>query len=292
MYWPRLRTDILPVVLATAILATAAGCRSSHRRSNEAPVARAYGSYLYKSDLQGLIPAGTTPEDSIRLVKSYIGQWLKKKAVVNKAEFNLTEAEKDVESLLEEYRTTLLTYEYEKQMVEQKLDTVVSDSEVQTYYYQFKQDFLLQDPIVKGVYFRVLRTSPQLGQFRDVAHSYGELAYKKLIDLGAQVADFTDSFEENWLSFPLLMQKMPGTVADPKQFLMRYKYMEAEDDRYFHFARIIDFKLPGEPAPLEYVKQEIRDILLNKRKMDFLKQLEESIYNEAVVQNEVEVYEK
>jgi hypothetical protein len=177
-------------------------------------------------------------------------------------------------------------------MVEQQLDTVLSDSEVQTYYYQYKQDFQLQDPIVKGVYFRILRSSNRLREFRDVAHSYGDLAYKRLVDLGAQVAEYTDSFEENWLSFPLLMQKMPGIVQDPKQFLQRYKYLEAEDDRYFHFARIIDFKLPGESAPLEFVKQEIRDILLNKRKMDFLKQLEESIYNEAVIQNDVEVYEK
>jgi hypothetical protein len=85
---------------------------------------------------------------------------------------------------------------------------------------------------------------------------------------------------------------MPGTVQDPKLFLQRYKYLEAEDDRYFHFARIIDYMLPGMTAPLEFVNQEIRDVLLNKRKMDFLKQLEESIYNEAVIQNDVEVYEK
>jgi hypothetical protein len=292
MYWQRLKSELILVVLVTAIFATLANCRSGHRRSSEAPVARAYGNYLYKADLQGLIPEGTTPEDSISLVKSYIGLWLKKKAVVNKAEFNLTAEEKDVENLLQEYRTTLLTYAYEKQMVEQKLDTVVTDSEVQTYYYQFKQDFMLQDPIIKGVYFRILRTAPRLGEFRDLAHSYGDLAYKRLIDVGAQVADFTDSFEESWLSFPLLMQKMPGTVQDPANFLERYKYLEAEDSRFFHFARIIDFKLPGELAPLEYVKQEIRDVLLNKRKMDFIKQLEESIYNEAVIQNEVEVYEK
>jgi hypothetical protein len=267
-------------------------CGSGSIRNNEKPIARAYSKYLYKSEVQGLIPEGTTPEDSVRLVKSYIELWLKKKAVVNKAEFNLTEAQKNIESLLDEYRTSLLTYEYEKQMVEQKLDTVLSDSEIQTYYFQYKQDFLLQDPIVKGVYFRILRSSSRLREFRDLAHSSGDLAYSRLVDMGAQVAEYTDSFEENWLSFPLLMQKMPGTVQDPKLFLQRYKYLEAEDDRYFHFARIIDYMLPGMTAPLEFVNQEIRDVLLNKRKMDFLKQLEESIYNEAVIQNDVEVYEK
>lgn len=296
MCYPRLisKTGLFNLFTLVILVTILASCTSFSKRNREEgnPIARAYGNYLYRSDIQGLIPAGSTPEDSLRLVKSYIELWMKKKAVVSKAEFNLTEAQKNVENLLDEYRTSLLTYEYEKQMVEQKLDTVLSDSEVQTYYYQYKQNFLLQDPIVKGVYFRILRSSSRMREFRDIAHSYGDLAYKRLVDLGAQVAEYTDSFEENWLSFPLLMQKMPGTVADPSDFLKRYKYLEAEDDRYFHFARIIDYKLPGESAPLEYVKQEIRDILLNKRKMDFLKQLEESIYNEAVIQNDVEVYEK
>jgi hypothetical protein len=177
-------------------------------------------------------------------------------------------------------------------MVEQKLDTIVSDSEVENYYRLNTQEFLLQDPIVKGVYFRIPKAHSRIGEFRNLAHSSGELAYKRLVDLGAQIAEYTDSFEGNWLSFPLLMQKMPGSVGDPKLFLQRYKYLEAEDERYFHFARIVEYKLPGEPVPMEYVKQEIRDVLLNKRKMEFLQELEESIYNEAVIQNDVEVYGK
>lgn len=294
MYFPRLNSEkhLIRLILLVFLVPAFTFCKPDHKRKNQDTIARAYGNYLYRSDIQGLIPAGTTPEDSTRLVKSYIELWLKKKAVVNKAEFNLTAEQKNIDNLLEEYRTSLLTYAYEKQMVAQKLDTVLTDSDVQKYYYQYRQDFVLQDPIVKGVYFRILRSSSRMGEFRNLAHSSGDLNYKRLVDIGAQVAEYTDSFEENWLSFPLLMQKMPGSVADPKQFLQRYKYLEAEDSRYFHFARIIDYKLPGEPAPPEYVKQEIRDIMLNQRKMDFLKQLEESIYNEAVIQNDVEVYEK
>ena len=294
MCYPRLncKTGLINLLLLVFLVPVFTSCSSVSKRKNEKPIARAYGNYLYKSDMQGLIPKAANSEDSLRLVKSYIELWLKKKAVVNKAEFNLTETQKNIQNLLDEYRTSLLTYEYEKQMVEQKLDTVLTDSEVQSYYYLNKQDFILQDPIIKGTYFRILRTSGRLREFRDLAHSSGDLAYSRLVDLGAQVAEYTDSFEENWLSFPLLMQKMPGTVQDAKQFLQRYKYLEAEDVRYYHFARIIDYILPGESAPLEFVTPEIRDVLLNKRKMDFLKQLEESIYNEAVIQNDVEVYEK
>lgn len=294
MYYRRLNSNtclisIIILVIAVPLLSM---CSMDTKHKNEKPIARAYSSYLYPSDLQGLIPSETSPEDSVRLVKSYVELWLKKQAVVNKAEFNLTEAQKNIQNLLEEYRTSLLTYQYEKQMVEQNLDTVLNDSDIDAYYSQRKQEFLLQDPIVKGVYFRIQRNNSRIKDFRTLSHSSGDLEYKKLVELGAQIADYTESFEENWLSFPLLMQKIPGTVPDPKQFLQRYKYLEAEDDIYLHFVRIIDFKLPGDSAPLEYVKQEIRDVFLNKRKMDFLKQLEESIYNEAVIQNEVEVYEK
>lgn len=294
MCYPRLkfRSCLVNFILLVILIPFFVQCRSGSNRENEKPLARAYGNYLYSSDLRGLVPEGTGPEDSALLVKSYIELWIKKKAVVTQAEFNLTESQKNVDKLLDEYRTSLLTYEYEKQMVEQKLDTVLTESEVQSYYSLHKEDFVLQDAIIKGIYLRIPRSSKYMREFRDLSRSSGELAYKKLVDLGAQAAEYIESFEENWLSFPLLMQKMPGTVQDTKQFLQRYKYLEAEDNNYYHFARIVNFHLPGDTAPIEYVKPEIREILLNKRKMDFLKQLEESIYNEAVIQNDVEVYEK
>ncbi len=276
------------VILLILLLAS---CNNGHRRNDEKPIARAYNNYLYPSDVTGLLTEGMSPEDSAALIKSHIELWLKRKAVVNKAEFNLTMAQRDLVQKLEEYRTSLLIYEYEKLMVAQKLDTVVSESEISGYYSQFRQNFLLQAPVVKGVYFRIPKSSSRLREFKNLAHSAGELAYKRLIDLGAQQAEYTESFEENWLSFNSLMQKIPGNVEDPKQFLQRYKYLEAEDDRYFHFVRIIDFKLPGEVGPPEYVRHEIIDILLNKRKIKFLQELEESIYNESVIHNEVEVYE-
>jgi len=266
-------------------------CGILGHRNDEKPLARAFGNYLYPSDIKGLVPEGSAPEDSSTLVKSYVELWLKKKAVVSKAEFNLTETQKDLEKQIEEYRTSLLIYEYEKLMVAQSLDTVVTESQISSYFHQYSQNFLLQDPIIKGIYFKMPKSSSRLREFQSLARSSGDLAYQRLVDIGAQQAEYTESFEENWLSFNSLMQKMPGSINNPEEFLQRYKYLEADDGRSYHFVKIIDFKLPGETAPLEFVKQDIRDILLNRRKMDFLKELEESIYNEAVIQNEVEVYE-
>lgn len=293
MFYRKSKSDtFFRFLIAGTLLAFAvSSCGIFGHRNDEKPLARAYGNYLYPSEIRGLVPEGSTPEDSATLVKSFVELWLKKKAVVSKAEFNLTEAQKDLEKQIEEYRTSLLIYEYEKLMVAQSLDTMVTDSQISTYFHQYSQNFLLQDPIIKGIYFKMPKSSSRLREFQNLAHSTGDLAYQRLVDLGAQQAEYTESFEENWLSFSSLMQKMPGSVNNPEDFLRRYKYLEADDGRYYHFVKIIDFQLPGETAPLEFVKQEIRDILLNRRKIDFLQELEESIYNEAVIQNEVEVYE-
>jgi hypothetical protein len=279
------------ILISIPILALLVSCSLSHRHNDEKPIARAYGNYLYPSDIKDMIPPGTTREDSLEMIKSHIELWLKKKALVNKAEFNLTATQKDLEQKIQEYRTTLLIYEYEKLMVAQQLDTLVTDAQVSTYYSQYRQNFQLQVPIVKGVYFRLPKTAARIREFRELARTSGDAAYARLTDIAAQSADYTESFEETWLSFNSLMQKIPGSVQDPQQFLQRYKYLEAEDERFYHYVKISDYKLPGETAPLEYVKQEITDILLNKRKIDFLKELEESIYNEAVISNEVEVYQ-
>jgi len=293
MFYQKLRSDqaLWQVAVALFLGLAFSSCGLFNGRNNEKPLARAYGNYLYPSDLAGLVPEGSASEDSSALVKSYIELWLKKKAVMSKAEYNLTAEQKDLQKQIEEYRTSLLIYEYEKLMVAQKLDTMVTESQIDSYYHQYSQNFLLQDPIIKGVYFRVPDNSPRIREFRDLAHSGGDLAYKRLVDLGAQIADYTESFEENWISFSSLMQMVPGTVNDPEQFLRRYRYLEADDNRFYHYLNITEYKLPGETAPIEYVQHDIRDILLNKRKMDFLKELEEDIYNESVIHNEVEVYE-
>jgi hypothetical protein len=279
------------VLLFLLIPAFLASCNLGHRRNDEKPLARAFGKYLYPSDIIEMIPPGTSKEDSIAMIKSHIELWMKKSALVNKAEFNLTATQKDLEQKIQEYRMTLLIYEYEKLMVAQQLDTVVTDAQVSSYYDQYRQNFLLQAPIVKGVYFRMPKSAPKIREFRDLAHSSGDLSYNRLVEIADQYADYTESFEDTWLSFNSLMQKIPGSVDDPKQFLQRYKYLEAEDERSYHYVKISDYKLPGETGPIEYVRHDIIDILLNRRKIDFIKELEESIYNEAVISNEVEVYQ-
>ena len=289
----KLRYKSLPVWLILFMLLAVglSGCNWIKGRSGEEPLAKAFNKYLYPSDVMGLIPKESTPEDSIILVKSYIDLWLKKQAVLNRAEFNLPEDKKDLEKQIEEYRTSLLIYEYEKIMVAQNLDTTITNAQIKKYYLDHAEDFPLQHPIIKGVLIKVPATSTKLKEFRKNIKATEDLSYTSLFSLSAEYAESVDSYEEKWINFTLLLQQIPGNLENQEQFLTQYRYLEAEDDQFFYFIKIFDFKLTGEVPPLDYIEHEIRDLLLNRRKIDFLRELEESIYNEAVLQNQVEVYE-
>ena len=105
------------------------GCHSSG--SDDSPVvARVYDSELHQGDLQGLVPAGLAPEDSAVIVNNYVEQWIRQAVILEKAKRNV---DNDFARELQEYRNNLLVYAYERQIVDQLLDTTVSEAQVEEY---------------------------------------------------------------------------------------------------------------------------------------------------------------
>ena len=52
-------------------------------------IARVGKSYLYESDILNLVPKGTSKQDSIAIVKSFIGRWATQKLLFEAAEKNI-----------------------------------------------------------------------------------------------------------------------------------------------------------------------------------------------------------
>lgn len=277
--------------ILTLIVLGVVSCGHPKNRYREDPVARVYNKYLYPSDLKSIIPEGTPAQDSLRIAQSYTNQWIRKMVLLNQAEFNLTPEQQDVSQLLEEYRSTLLIYEYEKVYLLQELDTLVSEDEIETYYNEHLENFQLADPIIKGVYFQIPSGSEYLAEIRRNIRSSRTQDYALLSEVVAEATSEVESFDESWISFTHLIQRLPWIVENPVQFLRNNRYVEIEDEETLHFIRILDFKLPGETTPLAYISDQVKDIILNRRKVDFIKTLESSLYDDAVLQNQIEIYE-
>ena len=135
-------------ILLIAVLLFLASCSDYKRKSDEQPVARVFDRYLYTDAIKDIMPANISSSDSVIIARDFIEKWIKKQLLLNKAELNLTEEEKNVDKQIDNYKTSLLIYKYEQSLIKQKLDTFVSFNEIKEYYNENSSNFLLNDNLV------------------------------------------------------------------------------------------------------------------------------------------------
>ncbi len=256
----------------------------------EKPLVKVFDKYLYPSNLRDIIPANISPSDSSILVNDYIDKWIRKQLLLRRAEMNLTEEEKNVDKQLENYRSSLLIFKYEQSLIKQKLDTIIGMEEIEKYYSDNPANFLLNNNIVKATFLKVPRDAPDLGDLRRWYRSDTDENLKKLEAYAFQYAEIYDYYNDDWVDFSQIEKNLPFRIDNP-QYLMKYrKYYEVMDSTCYYFLNIKDYRLLGSVAPLDYVIQDIRTIIMNKRKIQLVNRLESNIYNDALNRGYFTIY--
>jgi hypothetical protein len=253
-------------------------------------VAVASGRYLYKSDLIGLIPKGTSASDSIVALKDYIDTWIRQQVVLTRAEKNLGAAQKNVEKQLQDYRNSLIVFAYEKELVEQKLDTVVSDREIEQYYHSNESSFALKDNIIKVVYLKLEKKAPKIDK---VKIWYKSNNPKDLVLLEEYCHQFAANFyldDSNWLLFDDLLKEIPIKTYDKEHYLKNNRFIEITDSAYIYMVNIKGFKSKDSVSPLSFEKDNIKTNILNQRKLKLIQEMEKKTYLEALKNKEIELY--
>lgn len=274
-----------------ALLVLITSCKFTGRRLSEDPIARVHDRYLFPSDLSDLQVSGMSEKDSAMIVKNYVDRWVRTQLMVAQAEANLTEEEKDLKKQLENYRSSLLIYKYKQSLLNDKLDTIVSDSEIQTYYEQNPSNFLLSNHVIKGVYLKVPRTAPNLWRVRSWYRSTNEDDIENLEEYCYENADVYEWYNENWVYFDDIVRKIPVKIDNKESFLRYNNRIDVRDSTHQYFLSIREYKLAGTTAPLSLVADDIKSIILNKRKINFVQGLENEIYRDAQNRNYFEIYQ-
>ena len=259
--------------------------------TGETPLARVGEKVLYVSDLQSVLPSGLSPDDSTLMAQDYIKKWIMNELLVSKAEDNLKPDQKDLTRELEDYRNSMLTYRYKMELMLQKLDTIVSTQEISNYYNLYQENFVLDRTIVKAIFIKIPAEVSNPEQVKVFCEQVTDDNLKELQEYCTKFAITYDIFVDNWVDLDLIAGKMPEPVDDEKILLRRNTHIEMRDDGFYYLLCIIDFRLINQTAPIEYVSESIRNLIINKRKIDFLKKLEEDVYNEGVRNNKFKVYE-
>ncbi len=268
------------------------GCNVVSLNENQSPVlAEVQGDYLFLSDLEGVIPQGLSHSDSIGLARNFINNWVKNRLMVSQAERNLTQEQLDFSKQLNDYRNSLIIYRYETLLIEQELDTVVSDDEIVAYYQSHHNDFELKENILR-TYYAIVNAETSLldtliGVFAlpDTLAIDSLLTFEKNIDMLSLEIDTT-----KWMSFFQFQQIIPVETYNQELFLNNNRLIHLEENGMDYLVKVVDFKIKEDISPLEVERQDIRHIIINQRKTRLIKKVREDIYNKALYNNDFEVY--
>jgi hypothetical protein len=267
-----------------------AGCAKPMPKTSEKPMARVLDHYLYKSDLAGIIPAGITGTDSIAMVRDFKERWIRNQLLLNKAELNLTDDEKNVEQQMESYRSSLLIYAYEQSYIRQHLDTVVTGAEIENFYKENQSNFILNGALMKGVFIKIPVKSPDSYKVRQWYRSDVPENIKNLEAYCFKYATVYDHFNDGWVKLNEVLPMIPAVPGNSESSIVSRRYIETRDTAFLYFLNAKEIAASGNVSPLEIVKNDIESIILNKRKISLINELESNIYSDAQNRDHFTIY--
>lgn len=254
-------------------------------------VARVNTAYLYKDELVDILAPATTKQDSIERAETYINSWIRKQLLIQEAgkKININEAE--VERKILDYRFSLIAYEYQSYYIRQHLDTAISAGDIEKYYTSNIDNFVLKQNIIQALFVKVPKTAPRTNRIKELILSQKE---KDQNELKSYCLSFSTAYhlsDSTWMVFDELVKNSPlAEIPNKIQFLKANRYYETSDDSYLYFLKVDKYRISDNISPLEFVRDDIRNIILNKRKVELAKKLEDEVYNKAVSEKEFEVF--
>jgi hypothetical protein len=277
------------LILSAVVLFAA--CKKNTQTAKRIPVAEVGNVILYYDKIPRLIQRGINEDDSASIIQNYINKWAKRELLLQKAEENLSsELKYEIAQQLEETRTNLVIYQYQRQMMLEKMDTTLSETELENYYAANEKSFILNSNIVKALFIKLPVETPDLNKIKILARSNDQSDLQQLEKYCYQFAEKFDDFNEEWVTMDRLSIELHQDIENEEDFLRRHTFFETSDSASVYLISIRDYRLRSSQAPFEYVREDIKRIIWNTRRFDFIQSLENGIYNEALKENNFKIY--
>lgn len=272
------------------IAAAMTGCGQEHNHKGKTPLVEVSGEFLYKEDLQAALPLNISKDDSVLFAEHYIRNWIEDALLFDKAEGNIPDNDK-ISKLVENYRRALIMHTYQEELVNQKLANDISEEEINAYYEKNKELFRLDNPLVKGLFIKVPLSSPDLGNVRVWYRKNNQDVIEKLEKYSLRNAVSYDYFYDRWTSVPDVAAKIPLKVLDTDaNYLDKNRDVEVKDTAFCYFLHIEDFLGKDKQKPLDFARDEIKEILINLKRVEFINKVKEDLYQRASDRNKIIYY--
>lgn len=273
---------IYGLMAALLLLATSCGWFDKNERENDPIVAEVGNKYLYASDIGEMVGKGLSTADSAEVTRNFIDTWIRKQLILQLAEKYLSAEELDIERRVQDYRESLIIYNYENALIQQKMDTVVTDEEIEAYYDQYAENFLLPEDIAQFYYIKWPKDAPKI---EDARKMFRSSAVEDREQLKGYCVTYASEFyldDSIWYELSGIYKQIPIDQLQLRTLSKNRLSGEVEDSLYIYMLKVNNFKEQQQPAPLNYVKDDVTKIILNKRKMTLINETYENLYKDAL----------
>ena len=266
-------------------------CSRENSKNKADAIARVNNEYLYQSDLENLVPAGTPKKDSIAIVKDFINRWATQQLLIDNANKNISKNKQiELDELINQYKIDLYSKAYLEQLVITKIDTVITNEEIEKYYNTNKSNFKANSQLVKLRYISLVKGNNKLATISAKFSSFKSKDKKDLKNLAIQFKDyaFNDSI---WVDIDQVYERLPfvnkENVTKYIDTGISYQYV---DSTSVWLVKVKDMVHKNEVVPLSYILPTIKQIILNKRKTDLINKIQTEITNDAIKDNDFEIF--
>ena len=272
------------------LLAVMGACTETVDHEGRKPLVKVGKNYLYQDDLQMVMPMGITGKDSVDFAKEYIRNWVEDILLYQKAEGNIPDNAK-INELVASYRRALVMHTFQEELVNQEVGSVITDDEIETYYQAHAIAFKAEQPYIKGLYLKVPLKAKNLSSVRTLYKKNSQDAIDKLEKFGISNAVDYEYFYDRWLPLPEIASKLPlKELVSDDDYLNRKKDIEVQDTAFCYFLHVEDYIPKDNALPLEYARYEIKEILINLKRVDFINKMRNDLYEQASEDNKVIYY--
>ena len=272
------------------ILMVLCSCKDEGQDADSRIIADVGEAKLYLKDISGMVNEGVSKEDSVAIVERYINSWVKEQLMLQKAKINLTEEQQNFEKQLQKYKNSLLIYTFEEKLLEQKLDTSISETDIEIFYANNKSNFELKENIVQFKFIKVALNAPNLSSVEEWFFSKEEEDQELLNEYFMQFAEKCSFDTSKWVSFQSLLQEIPVKTDNPAAFLESRNPIQIEDSSFRYILVILDHRIKSSISPISFVREKIKAIILKRRRIQLLSEIRQEVFEEGTIKNRYTIY--
>lgn len=287
--------------MLSVLMTLLCGCQALEKKQQVGAVAELNGQYLYRSTLDSLT-LGLNSEDSLRVVQLFIRQWAQDILLYDNS---TARTHQEIEQMVSEYRRTLYAQAYEDRLVERRMPKSIPDSSVQAIYDRMPDRFILDESIVKGVLLVVPNDAPNLSKVKQWLLKIGTERQERKERKNSKATNVLDDIEkyvyqnasgyelftDQWTTVTALTRQMPVERADLETKLKYGNRIEISDSTQTFILQVTEKHMRGEKMPVEYARPQIEKIILNARRVEFLRKERERLYNDAVQEKKIKFFD-